>query len=173
MNAYQTQLKELLVKSTITTGFYTPSEFVKNATHIAVLLDGKPVYLAGEADCEVSTNEAKLIADNDMYKLGLSKIGLTGELSYGVVSGSDIEWNDSHNAIVESESGVFEDGQGVGKLIGINLTENQPLGQIADEPHFLKWGSLFRAAVGRDRDIFYYAKFGRAQRLNWYLDTII
>ncbi len=130
MNEYQAKLKELLVKSTITTGSYTPSEFVRNAEHIAVLIDGKPVYLAGESDCDVSINEAKQLANNEMYKLGLSKIGLTGELSYGIVSGSDIDWQGSHNAIVKSDSGVFEDGQGVGELIGINLTENQSLGVL-------------------------------------------
>ncbi len=28
------------------------------------------------------------------------------------------------------------------------------LAQIADEPHFFEWGSIFVATVGRDRDIF-------------------
>ncbi|USD35614.1 MULTISPECIES: hypothetical protein [Vibrio] len=130
MNEYQAKLKELLVKSTITTGPYTPSEFVKNTDHIAVLINGKPVYLAGESDCDASINEAKQLASSEMYKLALSKIGLTGELSYGVISGSDIDWQSSHHAIVKSESGVFEDGQGVGELIGINLTENQSLGVL-------------------------------------------
>ncbi|USD59078.1 hypothetical protein J4N45_11100 [Vibrio sp. SCSIO 43140] len=130
LNAYQTQLKQLLVKSTITTGSYSPSAFVKTCKHMAVLVDGKPVYLAGEADCEVSTREAKMLAASEIFKLGLSSIGLTGELSHGPVSGSDINWKSSHNAIVRSETGVFEDGQSLGELIGINLTESEPLGVL-------------------------------------------
>lgn len=127
LNSYQDQLKQLLITSTITWGLYKPTSFVRSTDHIAVLLDGKPVYLAGEADCVVSRQQAFKIAMNDMFKIGLSNIGLTGELSYGVVSGASIEWKDSHHAIVKSKQGFLEDGQGVGELIGIDLTDNKSL----------------------------------------------
>lgn len=127
MNLYQDKLKELLINSTLTTGFYEPSSFVKTSDHMAVMLDGLPIYLAGESDCAISEAEAKQIARNGLFKLGLEKIGLFGELSYGVVAGSSIKWKEKHSAIVRSESGCFEDGKGMGKLVGINLTESEPL----------------------------------------------
>ncbi len=123
-SSYQNQLSHLLKISTLTFGTYKPSLSVMTSDNAAVLLDNQPIYLSGPADCEFSLNEAAQLACSEMFKIGLNEIGLCGQLSSGIVSGADIKWKESHSAIVRSESGVVEDGQGTGALVGINLTEN-------------------------------------------------
>lgn len=130
MNAYQEQLKQLLIKSTLCTGTYTPTEEVKRGTHAAVLLDGKPVYLSGPADDEESVQHSVKLSKSEMFAIGLKNIGLSGKLTFGTVEGASLEWEQSYSAIVRSECGLFEDGHGRGALVGINLTQNDKLGLL-------------------------------------------
>ena len=127
MNAYQKKIQELLIKSTLTNGNYTPSEFVKTCRHAAVLLNGHPVYLSGPADDAESRAESDQLAMSAMFATGLKSIGLTGELSSGIVDGADIKWMSSYSAVVRSEEGVVEYGDEDGELVGINLTQSLPL----------------------------------------------
>ncbi|MBD0788189.1 hypothetical protein HUO09_17680 [Vibrio sp. Y2-5] len=127
MNEYQKKLKQLLIASPLTTGFYKPSKNIQTIDHAAIFVDGKPVYLSGYADCEDSIREANQLADAEMFRIGLELAGITGEISHGIVHGRDINWEPEYSAIVTSESGVFEAGEGKGILVGINLTQKEPL----------------------------------------------
>jgi hypothetical protein len=128
MNEYLAMLKPLLNASNYNTGVCQPSSYVKNADHMAVLLDGKPIYLTGSGHCDRAQYQARHIASNETFKLGLAVIGLVGDISYGVVSGVDIDWKETHCAIarVRDVSGTDE----INEMVGINLTESEPLGLL-------------------------------------------
>lgn len=127
MNEYQKRLSELLIKSTLTVGHYKPSQSVMTGDHAAVFSNRKPVYLSGPADDALSVSHAEKLAKSATFAHGLKKIGFDGPLSSGVVKGSDIDWQPVYSAVVQSESGIVENGQGEGLLIGINLTQNKGL----------------------------------------------
>lgn len=127
MTAYQLKLKDLLIRSTLCTGRYTPSEAVKHGTHSAVLVDGVPVYLSGPSEDAMSLHESEQLAQSQMFALALLNIGISGDITHGIVKGVEIDWQVSYSSVVRSEEGQFEDGQGQGELVGINLTQHEPL----------------------------------------------
>lgn len=128
MNNYQTRLAELLKLSTLTPGFYTPSERVKHGSHAAVFSGDTPIFLTGPSDCEISVSEAFALTRSQMFVIGLENIGITGELTSGVISGESIQWKNSYSSLVRSESGTVEEGDdNNGELIAINLLDRKEL----------------------------------------------
>ncbi len=122
---YQEKLLELLELSTLTPGTYVPTDSVKSGEHWAVMVDDVPVYLAGPADCAESMAEAKNLAQTIEFKVALGAMNRDGDVTYGMVSGSEIDWQEGYSAVVRSESGQREESLDNDELVGINLL-NEP-----------------------------------------------
>lgn len=124
---YQEQLKKLLIKSTLTNGYYSPSQRVKIGGHTGIFSGNKLVFLCGSSTCQHSIYEAVKLTKNETFKQGLSEIGFDGKLTYGFVSGLDIDWKSTYSAIVRSHTGTFESGNATGELVAINMTNIEKL----------------------------------------------
>ena len=77
------KILKLLAESSITVGEYTLDEYVKHikhAEHIAIFLDGKPIYLGGAANCETSINKTKQLSS--FYMKHFKTIGFDTEISF-------------------------------------------------------------------------------------------
>lgn len=127
MNKYQIRLKELFTKSTLCIGHYKPSEFVKTIKHSAVFINEKPIYLSGLSYDNEAMEQVKQLSTSAPFINALRKMGMNGEISYGAINGSDIDWEQEYLSVADSKTGVFENGSGTCKLIGINLTQSLPL----------------------------------------------
>lgn len=110
------KLAEQLKNSRISPGVYNPSTAVKLGQHIAVMFDGKASVLFGPADCVDSQKAARAIARHPDFIRTVETNGLAKEITVETVEGDSLDWSQECGAVIPSEKGEVEDGNGVGYL---------------------------------------------------------
>ena len=123
MDMYQAELGHLLALSPLTPGSYEPTERIKAIEHVGVFVDGKPFLLTGSSDDHDSFCHAQQFAESTTIQVLLETLGITGEVTFGVINGADIEWLSSHSAVVESTVNKVEHGDENGELVYVLLDD--------------------------------------------------
>lgn len=127
-SSYHIQLQELLQKSTLTPGVYTPTHQLKNADHWAVIVDRTPVLITGPADDLESAQQANDLAKSRSFRNAVKALDLDGEIYSGVVEGAtDINWPDVCDAVVSSKSGEIAVEGDIDDLMTISLIKHPGL----------------------------------------------
>jgi len=126
-------LLEILVASSVCPSVYDPTDNMKQADHVALLLNGKPLLLCGWAGDEDALRLAQGLAGDDVFRYNLQRLvdkhilmadcGINAvNLQVATVSGDNIDWQPIHEAIAESEPGCSDlMDTGPGDLMAILL----------------------------------------------------
>lgn len=119
------KLRELLIQSALTVGFYNPSQEFKEHNSFAITLNGEPILFVGWADCENSYKQAnQLLISNeflDIVKQQFAEKILSDNallLDFKVVKNSILE-NKRYVCLAEKTQGELETGESEGELTAI------------------------------------------------------
>ncbi|MGR5448541.1 hypothetical protein ACP3V3_01910 [Vibrio sp. PNB22_3_1] len=119
-------LAKYLRFSSLTPGSYVPSDDARSSKHWAIFVDKAPILLFGYEDCAISRDIAAELSCSEVLAATLGRIGVKGRLTWGLVDGAAMLWDNNYTAVVRSMPGLVEVG-GVDELQVINLTQNTAL----------------------------------------------
>lgn len=122
-----TKALQAMKESILTIGEYQPSQTFLSYSSVAIEFNGQPLILLGAED-DIETNEVaeKLLNSKiffDLVSFVFNEPVMKGSLKKTIVKNKDFN-NYKYLAIVESEQGLVEEGNGNGLLVAILPNEN-------------------------------------------------